>query len=46
VLWIGVGRTALIVGGLWLAAGIVFWAIKTSGFRTPMLLSDPAPEVE
>jgi amino acid transporter len=46
VLWIGVGRTALIAGGLWLAAGIVFWAIKTSGFRAPMILSEPAAEVE
>jgi putrescine importer len=45
-LWISVGRTALIAGMLWLAAGVVFSAVKTNGFRTALVLSEPPPEVE
>jgi hypothetical protein len=46
LLWINVGRTALIAGGLWLLAGVLFSAAKTNGFRTPLVLSEPEPEVE
>ena len=46
LLWINVGRTALIAGGLWLVAGVVFCAIKTNRFRTPMVLSEPPAELE
>jgi putrescine importer len=46
LLWINVGRTALIAGGVWLAAGIVFCAVKTGGFRTAMILSEAPPEAE
>ena len=41
LLWINVGRTALIAGGLWLIAGILFSAVKTNGFRTILELSEP-----
>jgi len=46
LLWINVGRTALIAGGVWLLAGVLFSAAKTSGFRTALVLSEPPPEVE
>jgi len=46
LLWINVGRTALIAGSLWLMAGLLFSAVKTNGFRTAMVLSEPAAEVE
>jgi len=46
LLWINVGRTALIAGGIWLLAGLLFSAVKTSGFRTPMVLSEAPSEVE
>ena len=46
LLWINVGRTALIAGGLWLLAGVLFSAAKTNGFRTALELSEPPPEVE
>ncbi len=46
LLWINVGRTALIAGGSWLLAGVLFSAIKTNGFRTALILSEPPPEVE
>jgi putrescine importer len=46
LLWMNVGRTALIAGGLWLIAGILFSAVKTNGFRTILELSEPRPEVD
>ena len=46
LLWINVGRTALIAGGIWLLAGLLFSAVKTNGFRIPMLLSEAPSEVE
>ena len=46
LLWINVGRTALIAGGLWLLAGLLFSAVKTNGFRTAMVLSEAPSEVE
>ena len=46
LLWINVGRTALVVGGLWLAAGVVFWAARTRGFRRSMEVSEPWVEME
>ena len=46
LLWINVGRAALTLGAMWLAAGVVFAALKTSGFRTAFVLSEPPPEVE
>jgi putrescine importer len=46
LLWINVGRTALIAGGLWLTAGLLFSAVKTNGFRTVLELSQAPSEVE
>ena len=46
LLWINVGRTALIAGGVWLLAGLLFSAVKTNGFRIPMVLSEAPSEVE
>ena len=46
LLWINVGRTALIAGGIWLLAGLLFSAVKTNGFRTAMILSEAPSEVE
>lgn len=46
LLWINVGGAALIAGGLWLLAGLLFSAVKTNGFRTALVLSEPPPEVE
>lgn len=40
-LWIHLSKTALIVGGSWLAIGIIYAAIKTKGFRIkPPTLSE------
>lgn len=46
LLWLHVGRRALVAGGIWLLAGIVYGAIRTRGFRTALTLSEPPPESE
>jgi putrescine importer len=46
LLWISVGREALIAGGVWLLAGLLFSALKTNWFRIPMVLSEAPSEVE
>jgi putrescine importer len=46
LLWINVGRTALIAGGIWLLAGLLFSAVKTNAFRVPMVLSEAPSELE
>jgi putrescine importer len=46
LLWINVGRTALIAGSVWLLAGLLFSVVKTNGFRIPMVLSEAPSEVE
>jgi putrescine importer len=46
LLWINVGRTALVAGGLWLIAGMLACAVKTNGFRTAIELSEAPAEVE
>lgn len=33
ILWLNLSRTALIAGSIWMAAGIIFGACKTRGFR-------------
>jgi amino acid transporter len=39
VIWLSLPKPAKIVGGLWCAAGIIYTAIKTRGFRrTPVML--------
>jgi len=40
VFWLGLPRPALIVGGIWLLAGMVYCGIKTKGFRQRPLLFD------
>jgi amino acid transporter len=46
LLWISVGRAALIAGGVWLLTGLLFSALKTHGFRIPMVLSEAPSEME
>jgi putrescine importer len=40
VIWWGLERTAMIVGGIWFVAGIILVAILTRGFRTRPLEMD------
>ena len=41
-LWINLSRPAIIVGTIWMAAGIAFGLWKTRGFREPMSFEVPA----
>ena len=40
VIWSRLPVKTFIIGGLWMAAGIVYLALRTSGFRRPMTLMD------
>ncbi len=44
-IWLNLSRTAMILGSVWMAAGILYGAIKTRGFRTD-LVSFEMPEEE
>jgi putrescine importer len=46
VLWLGLGRTAQIVGTIWMAVGIAFGAWKTSGFRGALVDFEIPAEAE
>jgi amino acid transporter len=39
-LWVSLGKPAKIAGGVWLAAGLVYGAIKTGGFRRDLVSFD------
>ncbi len=43
-IWTSLHKPALIAGGIWLTIGIVYAAVKTSGFRQAIVFSDPPPE--
>jgi putrescine importer len=42
VIFIGLGRLAMIAGGIWLVIGLVVLLRHTSGFRQRLMLPDPA----
>jgi putrescine importer len=41
-LWLNLSRPAMIVGSIWMAAGIAFGVWKTRGFREPLSFEIPA----
>ena len=41
-LWLNLSKPAIIVGTIWMAAGIAFGVWKTRGFREPMSFEVPA----
>ncbi len=43
-LWLNLSRPAMIVGSIWMAAGIVFGAIRTKGFRANLIDFELPPE--
>jgi putrescine importer len=43
-LWVNLGRPAIIVGTIWMVAGIAFGIWKTKGFRNPMSFELPPEE--
>ncbi len=43
-IWLSLRTPAMIAGGVWLAAGVVWAACKTNGFRRSIEFSEPAPE--
>ena len=43
-LWLNLSRPAMIVGSIWMAAGILFGAIKTKGFRGSLINFELPPE--
>jgi len=45
-LWLNLSRPAMIVGSIWMAAGILFGAIKTKGFRGSLINFELPPEDE
>lgn len=40
VIWLGLGREAKIVGGVWFAVGLSYLAVRTQGFRLAPLMID------
>ena len=40
VIWLGLGREAKIVGGLWFVVGLSYLAVRTRGFRLAPLMID------
>ncbi|MGC2541087.1 MAG: APC family permease [Candidatus Sulfotelmatobacter sp.] len=45
-LWLNLSRPAMIVGSIWMAAGILFGAIRTRGFRANLIDFELPPEEE
>jgi putrescine importer len=45
-LWLNLSRPAMIVGSIWMAAGIIFGAIRTKGFRGNLINFELPPEEE
>jgi len=44
VLWLNLSKPAKIAGAVWVVAGLIYGAIKTSGFRHDLINFDPPPE--
>jgi putrescine importer len=40
IIWLGLGRLAKIVGGVWFAAGLAYSAVRTRGFRLQPVMID------
>ena len=40
IIWLGLGRIAKIVGGLWFIAGLIYCAVRTRGFRLAPVMID------
>ncbi len=45
-LWLNLSRPAMIVGSIWMSAGILFGAIRTRGFRANLIDFELPPEEE
>jgi putrescine importer len=43
-LWLNLSRPAMIVGSIWMAAGIIFGGIRTKGFRANLINFELPPE--
>jgi hypothetical protein len=43
-LWLNLSKPAMIVGSIWMAAGILFGAIRTKGFRGNLIDFELPPE--
>jgi putrescine importer len=43
LLWINLGATAKIIGAVWMAAGVLFGAVRTRGFRRSLVNFDTPP---
>jgi putrescine importer len=43
-LWLNLSKPAMIVGSIWMAAGIIFGAIRTKGFRGNLINFELPPE--
>jgi hypothetical protein len=43
-IWIHLSRAAMILGAVWMAAGILYGAIRTRGFRADLVNFDLPPE--
>jgi len=43
-LWLNLSKPAMIVGSIWMAAGILFGAIRTKGFRANLINFELPPE--
>jgi hypothetical protein len=43
-LWLNLSKPAMIVGSIWMSAGIIFGAIRTKGFRGNMINFELPPE--
>jgi hypothetical protein len=42
VIWIGLGKPAMIAGSLWLLVGLAILVTRTRWFREPLVMSDPS----
>jgi putrescine importer len=42
VIWVGLGKPAMIAGSLWLVVGLVILVTRTRWFREPLVMSDPS----
>jgi amino acid transporter len=43
-IWLNLRTAPKLVGGAWMALGLVYAAVKTGGFRRTFILSDPPPD--
>jgi putrescine importer len=46
ILWLNLSTKAMVVGGLWLVAGVAFGAWKTRGFRGDLVSFEVPPDTE